>query len=230
MADRSLNHDAPKSILRREGVKRPCAAEGLGQDLGAVQRQVDKAAVGAEAAVGAQGVHVRLPVEQRAVRLDAEDDADLELGLAQGGVDEVGGGGGRDPGRVAQELSAPAEVGAQALGQAEDELAVRDGGEDLRVQPGRPLGHAPRVAAGAEVARLTAEGQQVLGAAVLAAHAGDPHGIVKGLAHITGGGLVDNLPRVLPKDCDAVIDTSSWKTPAIFEHIERCSGVVQLRH
>ncbi|MDQ6654428.1 MAG: phosphoribosylformylglycinamidine cyclo-ligase [Verrucomicrobiota bacterium] len=37
-----------------------------------------------------------------------------------------------------------------------------------------------------------------------------------GLAHITGGGLVDNLPRVLPKDCDAEIDTASWKAPAIF--------------
>src|SRR5207249_2810540 len=33
-----------------------------------------------------------------------------------------------------------------------------------------------------------------------------PAGVVKGLAHITGGGLVDNLPRVLPKDCDAIID------------------------
>jgi phosphoribosylformylglycinamidine cyclo-ligase len=32
---------------------------------------------------------------------------------------------------------------------------------------------------------------------------------------------VDNLPRVLPKNCDAVIDTRSWKTPAIFGHIER---------
>ena len=52
-----------------------------------------------------------------------------------------------------------------------------------------------------------------------------PHGIVKGLAHITGGGLVDNLPRVLPKTCDAVIDTSAWKTPAIFQHIEKGGGV-----
>lgn len=48
-----------------------------------------------------------------------------------------------------------------------------------------------------------------------------PHGVVKGLAHITGGGLVDNLPRVLPKTCDAVIDCSAWKVPAIFEHIQR---------
>ncbi len=44
---------------------------------------------------------------------------------------------------------------------------------------------------------------------------------IKGLAHITGGGLVDNMPRVLPKDCDAVIDTASWTVPAIFQHIER---------
>ncbi len=48
-----------------------------------------------------------------------------------------------------------------------------------------------------------------------------PAGLVKGLAHITGGGLVDNLPRVLPTTCDAVIDTRSWKTPAIYGHIER---------
>ena len=46
-----------------------------------------------------------------------------------------------------------------------------------------------------------------------------PSGMVKGLAHITGGGLLDNLPRVLPKTTDAVIDTHSWKVPAIFQHI-----------
>ena len=41
-------------------------------------------------------------------------------------------------------------------------------------------------------------------------------GVLKGLAHITGGGLIDNLPRILPADCDAVIDTASWMPPAIF--------------
>jgi phosphoribosylformylglycinamidine cyclo-ligase len=40
---------------------------------------------------------------------------------------------------------------------------------------------------------------------------------IHGLAHITGGGLIDNLPRVLPKDCDAVIDTKSWTIPPIFQ-------------
>jgi phosphoribosylformylglycinamidine cyclo-ligase len=52
-----------------------------------------------------------------------------------------------------------------------------------------------------------------------------PRGCVKGLAHITGGGLVDNLPRVLPSDCDAVIRTRSWKVPALFELIETGGGV-----
>ena len=43
-----------------------------------------------------------------------------------------------------------------------------------------------------------------------------PHGMLHGLAHITGGGLIDNLPRVLPPDCDAAIETRSWNIPAIF--------------
>jgi len=43
-----------------------------------------------------------------------------------------------------------------------------------------------------------------------------PRGVMKALAHITGGGLVDNLPRVLPKNCDAIIETKSWRVPQIF--------------
>lgn len=48
-----------------------------------------------------------------------------------------------------------------------------------------------------------------------------PEGLVKGMAHITGGGLVDNLPRVLPASCDAMIDTGAWKVPPIFSLIEK---------
>src|SRR2546423_5421363 len=47
-----------------------------------------------------------------------------------------------------------------------------------------------------------------------------PNGIIKGLAHITGGGLTDNLPRVLPKNCDAVIETKSWRVPRIFKILQ----------
>jgi phosphoribosylformylglycinamidine cyclo-ligase len=45
-------------------------------------------------------------------------------------------------------------------------------------------------------------------------------GKIKGLAHITGGGLVDNLPRILPKHCDAVIETKSWRVPRIFQILQ----------
>src|SRR4030095_15419488 len=41
-------------------------------------------------------------------------------------------------------------------------------------------------------------------------------GGVKGFAHITGGGLVDNVPRVLPDALQADIDGTSWKLPAVF--------------
>jgi phosphoribosylformylglycinamidine cyclo-ligase len=47
-----------------------------------------------------------------------------------------------------------------------------------------------------------------------------PSGVIKGLAHITGGGLIDNVPRVLPKNCDAVIDTKSWRVPRIFRVLQ----------
>ena len=43
---------------------------------------------------------------------------------------------------------------------------------------------------------------------------------VKGMAHITGGGLYDNVPRVLPKNVDAQFDRSTWETPAIYTFIE----------
>ncbi len=47
-----------------------------------------------------------------------------------------------------------------------------------------------------------------------------PNKKLKGLAHITGGGLIDNLPRVLPNDCDALIATGSWKVPPIFQILQ----------
>ncbi len=40
---------------------------------------------------------------------------------------------------------------------------------------------------------------------------------VRGMAHITGGGITDNVPRILPKNLDAVIRLETWRPPAIFE-------------
>ena len=48
-----------------------------------------------------------------------------------------------------------------------------------------------------------------------------PSGMIKGLAHITGGGLIDNLPRILPASCDAVIETKSWRVPRIFRILQQ---------
>ncbi len=45
------------------------------------------------------------------------------------------------------------------------------------------------------------------------------------MAHITGGGLTDNLPRVLPKHLDAEIDTASWQIPALFTFLMEKGGL-----
>ncbi|MHC4543119.1 MAG: phosphoribosylformylglycinamidine cyclo-ligase [Planctomycetota bacterium] len=50
--------------------------------------------------------------------------------------------------------------------------------------------------------------------------------IVHGMAHITGGGLLGNIPRVLPKDCNAVIRKSTWPVPKIFTFLQK-SGPVE---
>ncbi|MBW2029082.1 MAG: phosphoribosylformylglycinamidine cyclo-ligase [Deltaproteobacteria bacterium] len=44
---------------------------------------------------------------------------------------------------------------------------------------------------------------------------------IYGISHITGGGIVDNLPRILPKQCKAIIDPSSWTPPPVFQYIQK---------
>jgi len=48
---------------------------------------------------------------------------------------------------------------------------------------------------------------------------------VKGLAHITGGGLTENLPRVLPETVHARIDTASWRPAAVFDWLATHGGI-----
>ena len=52
-----------------------------------------------------------------------------------------------------------------------------------------------------------------------------PTGLVHAAAHITGGGLIDNLPRVLPKGCQANIRRDSWRVSPIFQIIQRAASV-----
>ena len=49
--------------------------------------------------------------------------------------------------------------------------------------------------------------------------------IIKAFAHITGGGFVDNIPRVLPKNCDVVIRKGSWDMLPIFQLLAERGGV-----
>jgi len=48
---------------------------------------------------------------------------------------------------------------------------------------------------------------------------------IKALSHITGGGLLENLPRVLPDDCHGVIETSSWEWPAVVKWLQQKGNV-----
>jgi phosphoribosylformylglycinamidine cyclo-ligase len=47
----------------------------------------------------------------------------------------------------------------------------------------------------------------------------------RGLAHITGGGITENLPRILPEGCTARIDRRAWSVPPIFDLIQRLGSV-----
>jgi phosphoribosylformylglycinamidine cyclo-ligase len=48
---------------------------------------------------------------------------------------------------------------------------------------------------------------------------------VRGVAHITGGGITGNLPRVLPDGLGAVVDSSTWEVPRIFSEVQRLGEV-----
>jgi phosphoribosylformylglycinamidine cyclo-ligase len=50
-------------------------------------------------------------------------------------------------------------------------------------------------------------------------------GRIKGMAHITGGGITDNLPRVLPHGTAAVIETSAWEVPPIFQWLQQSGNI-----
>lgn len=51
-------------------------------------------------------------------------------------------------------------------------------------------------------------------------------GRIKGLAHITGGGLLENIPRVLPQNCHAIVDSARWHLPEIFSLLQNGGRIV----
>ncbi len=83
--------------------------------------------------------------------------------------------------------------------------------EQLRLKPSSRI-EGLRLSLGEELLRPHKNYQPLL--------AKIPAGKLKGVAHITGGGLIDNLPRILPDDCDAAIETCGWKVPVIFQILQ----------
>jgi len=57
-------------------------------------------------------------------------------------------------------------------------------------------------------------------------HALLEHFDIHAMAHITGGGLLENIPRVLPEGAQAVVDNSSWQLPAVFKWLQQNGNVV----
>jgi phosphoribosylformylglycinamidine cyclo-ligase len=88
--------------------------------------------------------------------------------------------------------------------------------EKMRLKPSSRL-PGSTIAVGEELLRVHKNYQPLL--------AKVPVGVIKGLAHITGGGLIDNLPRILPANCDAVIETKSWRVPRIFQILQKNGNV-----
>jgi len=87
-----------------------------------------------------------------------------------------------------------------------------------------PLGRKPagwRTTLGAELLRPT----RIYVRTVRELLARMPPGTIRGMAHITGGGLPGNVPRILPSTCHAVVERGSWKTPPIFDLIARLGHV-----
>jgi len=88
--------------------------------------------------------------------------------------------------------------------------------QNMRLKPGSRL-PGSRTTVGEELLRVHKNYQPLL--------AKVPVGIIKGLAHITGGGLIDNVPRILPSNCDAVIETKSWPVPSVFQILQKNGNV-----
>ena len=139
----------------------------------------------------------------------AEGEYDL-AGFAVGVVEKSGIIDGRDiaAGDVVLGL---ASSGAHSNGYSLVRRVLERAKPDLRADfHGRPLGQALLEPTRIYVKPLLALMKQVQ---------------VKGLAHITGGGLVENLPRVIPEKLKAAISRSAWTLPPVFAWLQREGGV-----
>lgn len=103
---------------------------------------------------------------------------------------------------------------------AREALELRPGDGDLEVRRARLMAHSPELGESLADALLRPHPQYLEALRpVLAA------GAVKGLAHITGGGIAGNLERILPDGLGAALNRSAWSEPPIFGLVQRRGGI-----
>ncbi len=96
--------------------------------------------------------------------------------------------------------------------------------DDLGLKPSSRLPGFKRTI-GEELLRVHVSYGPLVQALLKSFNRGSGNQVIKGLAHITGGGFVDNIPRVLPKGCDVVIRRGSWDVPFIFRFLAERGSV-----
>jgi phosphoribosylformylglycinamidine cyclo-ligase len=85
--------------------------------------------------------------------------------------------------------------------------------------------------AGLQLSDPLGDSGETVAAALLAVHRSYARAVMpvisrlRGLAHITGGGIPGNLVRILPADCEAVVDARSWTWPALFRFLQEAGRV-----
>ena len=107
-----------------------------------------------------------------------------------------------------------ASTGVHSNGYSLVRKIVSDGGFDLRA----PAPYDASMSLGESLLTPT----RIYVRSLLAALA---TGKVKALAHITGGGLDENIPRVLPETCDFEIDTAAWPRPPVFQWLQQAGDI-----
>ena len=117
----------------------------------------------------------------------------------------------------------------QCLGTTDGAVGAVDRGGDGQLQTFRRAGRrvgcrdSHRPCTGHGIADTREIGELETGQLQLATQGA--HQPIHALAHITGGGLPGNLPRVLPEGCDAIVDESSWTWPPLFQWLQQQGNV-----
>jgi len=201
-ADEEQEHGAAKDL-----------AQG-GAIVGRPARPAHESAVGPETAVGDDEMEMGMPVGQRAVGLLRSDSPVVARtpAVTMRAASRA---------RSAEKGPAVEAVGPEPLGDREDHLAVRDGGEERLVEPEGPAGESLGVAAGAELAAPAGEGEQVLVGAGVAADPGEA--VLQDAAgekpvHNRGD---DGAPRAVGMGEPLVVDQAQVPEAAVEQAIER---------